>query len=250
MSIETAPSILQNEVPARLSISQRLLNTRLGRFAVVNVAALGLAASAATYETVNAEPAGAEDNAPTAIAPDLQQECADATLIRPEIIRPLVMRRAGIRIFTPGVKHSQVVNGVYGIHTLPDGSTSALDCTSEYDLYQERRLQMQVPHHRERWSSLEKTNGVIQNPLNQPISRGQYFWSPNHAWPDRLFNQCTDGKGWLKVRQKLTLGLRDKESKQMEEQKTFTLPVKVIGNCAAARRSKRLTKNLRSQWGH
>lgn len=80
-------------------------------------------------------------------------------------------------------------------------------------------------------------------------SNSEVIWIGVHwgaTGSEGIFNQCPDGKHWLKVRDKETLYAKDgRTGAILPERRTYDWPVKVRGSCAAAARSAHLVNG----WG-
>jgi hypothetical protein len=185
-------------------------------------------------------------------ASSLEQQCVSIGIAEPEIIHPLTMYEAGIRVFTPGMRGEEHVKGTFGIEQLPDGPAPALDCTTEFHRLGGARLQMENPHNRDTWMTLYKVGpSYSPNAVNADsnnIARIGLTWAPPHAWPSWIFNTCVGSEGWLRIREKLTLEMKNIQTGQIDGAATYTIPGLVKGSCAAARRSAHLTRNAKSQW--
>lgn len=160
------------------------------------------------------------------------------------------MYHAGIRGGTVGLP-SQILKGRYWAEVLPDGSEpDEPDCTSEVQILENDQVLMQNPHHRSAWTYIAGDRSRSNKPiyvhivnLNSPSGFRQVgveAQSPGDVWLDWMFNQCPDGKHFLKVRTQTTLIAEDIQTDQILGKHTYIRPVKVIGNCAMAARSARI----------
>lgn len=169
----------------------------------------------------------------------LETECVQAGLARPEVLNPPAMYRAGIRPFTPHAHGSQTIWGMF----LYSDMTA---CSPEFQRVSRGQVQMQKRGERSVWIN----DGWNQNPfhlVNQE-GRAQLAYGPNHAWPDYLFNECEDGKGWLKVRLVMTSKVRNSQTHEILAEDHYVIPVPVHGRCQAARFSKEATKDIKEEW--
>lgn len=178
----------------------------------------------------------------------LSQECVQAGTAKPTVNHKPTMYHAGIRPFTPGFpRKSEVVIGSLSYPAMPDGSTqpdgSTANCTPGFTRPASFQLQMQKPHERSEWRDLEAGKGVLaNNPYGDQPIRARTFWFPIHAQPAWYFNQCVGGRGWLKIRDKITLEVQDAQTRQTLGQRTYIIPGSVHGTCQSARFSARVTK--------
>lgn len=171
---------------------------------------------------------------------DQEQDCITAGLARPSLSQPLAMHRAGIRPLTPGRYYSQATRGVFLFPALPER------CAPTYVRGLGSMLQMQRRTDRNEWVN------VGANATEQPGNSERHVRfrsSPNHAWPDYMFNECVGGKGWLKVRAVLMVRVRHAETKQLLGEQRYVFPAKVYGSCKAARQSAKTTEDYEEEWG-
>jgi hypothetical protein len=159
------------------------------------------------------------------------------------------MYEAGIRVFTPGIRGAQRVEGGYGFAVLPDGSEAGTpDCRSIHR-FDKQKLKMQSPRRHGAWIVLLKLgpnwtgNGIYKNAPDVGIGVSWQAASPLE--PYWVFNRCRHGK-WLKVREEHTLIARDIQTGRNLGSRKYVWPVKVRGSCGAAARSARLHREGKS----
>ncbi len=157
------------------------------------------------------------------------------------------MYHAGIR---PYVGHQrrprmQTIRGAEFAKELPDGSEPGQpDCSGMRRWIYDPRYSMESARHRHTWVTLVGGNIGIpwtngNNPLGlEPVNglEGQAF---SNYWLNWQYNQCPDGKHWLRVRATEILVAKDLQTGQVLGSRRYVWPVKVAGNCAAAARSAR-----------
>ncbi len=244
--------------------TRNLSDGLLAKAAIVGLGVLGAAASdlelAATFPNSvaaerdaparTAEPFAigstvlpwAVETAPAADASDLKQECIDAGLAKPEVLNNPTMRRAGIRPLDPRHFHTQQIWGTFEYPAAP--------CPENLVRISGGQLQMQKRNNRAVWINIP-----VRDKWNNPLyygnqeGRTQLNYGPTHAWPDYLFNECTDGK-FQKVRDIIRNRIKDMQTGEfVSNTKEYILPVKVSGSCKEASASEQATKNLQATWG-
>ena len=214
-------------------------------YTAIGAATLGLAAGNTARTMIFSPESMAAENVPIqpSEATASKQECVEAGLAMPKVLSKPRMLHAGLR---PGDPHHYHTQGITGGFMYPP-----LSCADEFGLVRTSRGQIQMESNDDGES---KTIWRNQGPPNNPRHLGNQdglaslTYGPTHAWPDYLFNECTDGR-FKKVRVVFTNELSDEQTGKTVEEKRYILPVKVNGNCKAAQRSEQATKGLRSIWG-
>lgn len=197
-----------------------------------------MATLAAALLLAGMSPAGASAEEP---APGLGSQCIAAGLVRPTLLHPMTMRHAGIRPLTPGRYHSQGLAGWLGFAAMPEGCAPAVVRSAA------AQIQMQQSSNRRGWVNVGNRNGNMEVPGNEERAT-RVLWAPNHAWPDYLFNECSGGKGWLRVRAIVTALVKDGATQQRLGARRYVFPARVRGNCKAARASQQATADYQEEW--
>ena len=223
---------------SRLGVMERMRNlgdSMLAKVAIAGVGVFGTASAVAEYALIHPDSAAADDISTQ--TDTTSQECTDTILARPAIVHPLHMNQAGIRPFT-GPRHSQAVSGSLGY---PDAS-----CTDDIRVASGRIQDFRNG----RWSPIwgQSVGSLIGN--DEGVSR--IIVDPGHADPGYryLFNDCMPGKGFHPVRIVLSLMLKDRETKAIDDEEQYILHVPVRGNCDAARHSRQVAeKQMEENYG-
>jgi hypothetical protein len=178
-------------------------------------------------------------------SPASEQECLQAGLAQPAIANPPVMYNAGIRPLTPGHWHSQSTFGGFHFAAVPES------CAPEFVRAVAGQVQMQRQDDRRVWVNLggRHAHGNIYNPPGNDEGITRVSATPNHAWPDFVFNECSGGKGWLKVRTIVITKVMSVSSHQVLEERSYAFSTKVRGNCKRAQISKRETASYQEERG-
>ncbi len=169
-----------------------------------------------------------------------EQQCLDAALARPELLHTITMHHAGLRPLTPHHWHSQGTSGWFQLPALPEGCAPAVVRAVAGQIQMQKRTDRRV------WINVGAKNGNLNWKGPQFVN---LYAGPNHAWPDYVFNECTGGKGWLKVRGVLNVKAKDGGSHDVLDERRYTFPAVVHGSCQLARTSKRETAHYKEEWG-
>jgi hypothetical protein len=162
------------------------------------------------------------------------------------------MYHAGIRTNTIDGPKGEIIKGTFWARNLPDGSEPGEPNCSDIERWENSRLEMQTARNRSVWSDLTPgrlIHGSYSPPKSFPTTNsnnpnglgtvGPGTWFANLVTERRLYNQCPDGKHWLKVRAKTTLFAKEIQTGKILGSREYIWPVKVRGSCAAAARSAR-----------
>jgi hypothetical protein len=170
----------------------------------------------------------------------LDQQCMATALARPQLLHTITMHHAGVRPLTPHHWHSQGTAGWFQLPALPEGCTPAVIRAVAGQIQMQKRTDRHV------WINVGANNGNLNWKGPEFV---MLYAGPNHAWPDYVFNECTGGQGWLKVRGILIVKAKDASTREVLSESRYIFPAVVHGSCQLARTSKRETAHYKEEWG-
>jgi hypothetical protein len=209
-----------------------------------------LGASSAKADTTPVPKDAVTSTATKSLTPAERQECKKIalTVVPGPKKSGYAMYRPGIRFGTTHKAHKQqTVKGREYVQVMPDGSEAGEpDCADTTRVWESDRVQMQNSRHLSTWLNLTRQPKFPRVNVDNPTG----FWrigpstleattlGPGSDW---RYNQCPDGKHWLKVRAETTLYAQDIQTRQFEGSHKYVWSVPIRGgSCAAAARSARV----------